>query len=140
MLIAHFGIWALLISIHDLRFRKIRRRDVYIAILSLIPWLHIQSIKVAIFNLAIYLILFVLSNGQIGFGDVRLSFLIGLYLGILNSNFKEVLVVNSLSWSVASFVVLGRWLCRLPIGALPFAPFMFLSVVISALIDTSDVI
>lgn len=140
MLIAHFGIWAVLISIQDLRFRKIRRRDVYLAILSLIPWLHFQSIKVAIFNLAIYLILFVLSNGQIGFGDVRLSFLIGLYLGILNSNFKEVLVVNSLSWSVASFFVLGRWLCRLPIGAVPFAPFMFLSVVISALIDTADVI
>lgn len=140
MLIAHFGIWAVLISIQDLRFRKIRRRDVYLAILSLIPWLHFQSIKVAIFNLAIYLILFVLSNGQMGFGDVRLSFLIGLYLGILNSNFKEVLVVNSLSWSVASFFVLGRWLCRLPIGAVPFAPFMFLSVVISALIDTADVI
>lgn len=140
MLSVHFCVWALLISIHDWRFHRIRRKDVLLAIVSLLPWIHFESIKVAIFNLSIYLLVFILSRGQIGFGDVRLSLLIGFYLGLQEVSYLKVLEVNFLSWLGASLFAIGRWVCRFPIGALPFAPFMFLSVVISAVIDTAKVI
>ncbi len=140
MLILHYCLWAFLISLHDVRFHKIRRKHIYIALISLIPWLNLEVLTIAIFNWVIYLLLFVLSQGKLGFGDVRLAFLIGIYLGVLELRYSDVLVVNLICWCAASLFVCGRWISKFSIGAMPFAPFMFLSVVAAALIDTADLL
>ncbi|MBU3691970.1 MAG: hypothetical protein FGM47_00415 [Candidatus Nanopelagicaceae bacterium] len=132
MSILHFCLSASLISLHDVRFHKVRRKHVYLSLITLLPWMKIDALSIAIFNLGIYLLLFVLSRGKIGFGDVRLAFLIGMYLGLLEIRYSEVLLVNLISWCAASLFVMGRWISNLSSGAVPFAPFMFLSVVAAA--------
>lgn len=140
MLVLHFSLWAILISVTDIKFHKVHRLHVYLATLSLLPWMSIQATKVALFNLTIYLLLFLLSKGQIGFGDVRLSLLIGAYLGLQQMGYSEVLTVNLISWSCASLYILERWLFKGSNYAVPFAPFMFLSVFAAALINTAELI
>ncbi|MEY3325792.1 MAG: hypothetical protein RL694_679 [Actinomycetota bacterium] len=140
MLILHYCLWAFLISLHDVRFHKIRRKHIYLALISLIPWLNLEALTIAIFNWVIYSLLFVLSQGKLGFGDVRLAFLIGIYLGVLELRYVDVLVVNLICWCAASLFVIGRWISKFSSGAVPFAPFMFLSVVAAALIDTADLL
>ncbi len=140
MIVLHYCFWAFLISLYDVHFHKIRRKHVYLAVISLIPAINLEAFKIAIFNLIIYLLLFTLSQGKIGFGDVRLAFLIGIYLGVLELRYTDVLLVNLICWCAASLFVIGRWISKFSSGAVPFAPFMFLSVVAAALIDTADLL
>jgi prepilin signal peptidase PulO-like enzyme (type II secretory pathway) len=133
----HFCFWAVRIGVHDIRFHRVSRKDVYLAIVTLTPWISFEALAVGVFNLTFYLLLFVFSRGQIGFGDVRLSLLIGLYLGVQKIGFSETLLVNFISWCLASVVVLGGRLCKWSSDSVPFAPFMFLSVVAATLIDTA---
>ncbi len=140
MLILHYCLWAILISFHDVRFHKVRRKHIYLALISLIPWLNLEALTIAIFNWVIYLLLFVLSQGKLGFGDVRLAFLIGIYLGVLELRYSDILLVNLICWCAASLFVIGRRISKFSSGAMPFAPFMFLSVVPAALIDTADLL
>jgi prepilin signal peptidase PulO-like enzyme (type II secretory pathway) len=137
VLYLHFCFWAVRIALHDIRFHRVRRKDVYLAIVTLAPWISLDALAVGVFNLTLYLLLFAFSWGQIGFGDVRLSFLIGLYLGVQEIRFSETLLVNFISWCLASGFVLWGRLCKLSSDSVPFAPFMFISVMAAALINTA---
>jgi len=133
----HFCFWAVRIGVHDVRFHRVRRKDVYLAIVTLAPWITLDALAVGVFNLTLYLLLFVFSRGQIGFGDVRLSLLIGLYFGVQEIRLSETLLVNFISWCLASGFVLWGRLGKLSSNSLPFAPFMFISVMAATLIDTA---
>lgn len=133
----HFCFWAVRIAHHDIRFHRVRRKDVYLAIVTFTPWISFEVLAVGVFNLTLYLLLFAFSWGQIGFGDVRLSFLIGLYLGVQEIRFSETLLVNFISWCLASAFVLWGRLRKSSSDSVPFAPFMFISVMAATLIDAA---
>ena len=124
----HFLCFAIIISFTDLRSHRIRKWHVYPGLLSLAPWYSETVLISALVNLSFFIVLFALSGNRLGFGDVRLSPLIGAYVGIWSANVSSVLIANLYAWITASLLIAGRSL----IGAknlkaeIPFAPHMFM--------------
>ena len=100
---------ALLISIYDLRFHRIPRRLVHAIVLTLTPFMSIASLKSGLFNLSIFLLLYLLLPTGIGFGDVRLSFIIGKYLSLLWCfDIGALLTVDLIAMMIAGAIYLTR--------------------------------
>lgn len=130
MLLLHFLICAIWFSAIDIKTLKIRKSHLLIAILTLIPAINWNQLRFATVNLCLYLLIYTLSQGAIGFGDVRLSFLIGLYIGAKGSVFSALLMANFLGWACAALqILLQRKAMPLHAGVrVAFAPHLFLGV------------
>jgi prepilin signal peptidase PulO-like enzyme (type II secretory pathway) len=127
MILIHFGIVAWLISLRDIKSHRIKRRDIWISTLTLLPLIEISSLIFGILNFLLYLGIYLISNKSLGYGDVRLAGLIGLYLGGLESSFIDVAKMNSLCWGIAGLWVLVRSIEQREVlrDRIAFAPFMF---------------
>lgn len=87
-------------------------------------------------NFALYVAIYILSGGALGFGDVRLSLLIGMYFGYAQLTVSELLQLNFLSWATASVCIgISRKMGKSKIvDSIPFAPFLFIGPSVALLI------
>jgi prepilin signal peptidase PulO-like enzyme (type II secretory pathway) len=127
MVVAHLLFWSLLFGIEDIRSHRISQRKLLLAIITLTPFITQWALVLAFANLSLYLMIFLLSRGALGFGDVKLSFLIGAYFGLFQADFMQLILLNFLAWAFASMFLIGKWVFAGPVRALPFAPFLFFS-------------
>ena len=129
MLAAHFGLVALLLSFIDVRDRRVPRKIVYLALLSLIFISGPHVLIFSVMSFLLYLLIFIVSRGALGLGDLRLSLLTGAYIGSSQQHLSSFLVLNFMSWLSATFFIFSRRILqgRSASESLPFAPFMFLA-------------
>ena len=129
MLLAHLLFFAVIISTIDIRTRRIPRRWVYVGLLSLMLFFGYEITGLSLVNFLIYLIIFLISGGSLGMGDLRLSLLIGAYFGALGMDIQSLLYLNFLSWCGAFFYLLLKNFIRSSSrpSSIPFSPFMFLA-------------
>lgn len=92
--------------------------------------------KIVFGNFALYVAIYILSGGALGFGDVRLSFLIGMYFGYAQLAVSELLLFNFLSWATASVCIgISRKMEKSNIvDSIPFAPYLFIGPSVALLI------
>lgn len=94
-----------------------------------------QNLAIAVLNTGLYLAIYFLSKGALGFGDVRLSFLLGLYFGYAQLKAPELIEANFYSWGSASIYVALTLIFKgsVPKISIPFAPFLFIGPAITLL-------
>lgn len=114
-------ILALRIAVIDLKTHYIKNIDLLLGFLTIILFLDFNLILGAC-NFATYFALFILTKRQLGFGDVKLSFLIGL--GFLS--FYDLVMALNISWIAG-----GVWAIIRREGQIAFAPWMLVGAVIS---------
>ncbi len=123
-------------SVIDIKTRTIPRKVIYAGVAVVLSLVSIDAIASGSFHVlgrsllfgalsfSVFLITFVISKGSIGFGDVRLSFLIGLALGVYGSR----PVIDFFYISFASAAIYGISLIIRSKGGrktkIPFGPFM----------------
>lgn len=124
----HLCVTSLVLSFYDLRDHKIYRKHLIIALLSTTPFISFNSVTLGALNYLLFFTLHHVSRRGIGMGDVRLSLLIGIYVGAFGGDWKTVVLVNLISWIVAGFFAITIFLLKRTSlrGRLAFAPFMFL--------------
>lgn len=66
----------------------------------------LESLKIACFCLAVFVILYLCSRGQLGMGDVKYSFLLGLIIGWINPDGWMIFIW--ISFAFAAFWTLGK--------------------------------
>ena len=114
-------ILALRIAVIDLKTHYIKNIDLLLSFLAIILFLDFNLIM-GFCNFAIYFALFILTKGQLGFGDVKLSFLIGL--GFLS--FYDLVMALNFAWITG-----GVWAIITRASQIAFAPWMLFGAVIS---------
>jgi|GEM_PF-502808 prepilin signal peptidase PulO-like enzyme (type II secretory pathway) len=127
MLVVHFCIVSFLISLKDIKTHRIKRRDVYTAIVFLLPLIEITGAIFGSINFLFYSTIFYVSKKNLGYGDVRLSGLVGLYLGGINGTMMDLVTMNCFCWGIAGFWALLRSMQKRKNlrERFAFAPFMF---------------
>lgn len=115
------SILAIRISVYDFKTHYIKNIDLILLFLTNLIFLDFNLI-LGFANLAIYLTLYFLTNRQLGIGDVKLSFLIGLGF---SSIFDLVLALN-ISWISG-----GVWAIIRKEAQIAFAPWMLLGAFIT---------
>ena len=127
MIWIHLFVSATLFCVTDIRHHKIRRVHLLGAGTLFLPLLSFTSLQHAFINYCGFRFLYHLSHGAIGYGDVRLASLIGLYSGSFFNATHYLIFINLISWTIAGCYVITRLI--IDRGALkeriPFAPFMF---------------
>ena len=114
-------ILAMRIAVVDFKTHFIKNIDLILLLLTIIIFLDFNLIW-GFANLAIYLALYLLTNRQLGFGDVKLSFLIGLGF----SSFYDLVIALNISWIAGGF-----WAIIRKEGQIAFAPWMLVGALIS---------
>ena len=104
------------ISYYDVKFHLIRNIDL-IALLTATSLQSIGNLKYALFNLGVYISVNIVARGNIGAGDIKLSFVIGF----LMNSFSQVTNAILIAWIIGGLYSLVR-----RDQAIPFAPFMIL--------------
>ena len=104
------------IAYYDVRFHLIRNIDLLILFVIQI-YFYIENFFIALLAVLIYLILNFIAQGNIGAGDVKLSFLCAAPLSSIN----EILNSISIAWIIGGTFALFR-----RSSAIPFAPFMII--------------
>ena len=124
----HSIICAIWFSFYDFRYHLIRNRDLKVALICLAPFVELNGLILGISNFIFYLLVFLFSRGAIGFGDVKLSFMLGIYLGNGGFDISKLFLANFISWLAAlAAIVLLRSLDRqIEQGRIAFAPFLFI--------------
>ena len=124
-------------SWHDLKCHLIKRRHLRIAVLPLLPILDTQNLVIGLLNWLLYLSLYLLSSGSLGYGDVRLSLLIGFYIGDNDVSIVELLQLNFVGWIIALLAATIKSLfTSAPFSArIAFAPYLFLTAAMGFLIN-----
>ncbi len=119
---------AIWFSFYDIRYHLIRNRDLKVALICLAPFVELNGLIQGISNFIFYLMVFLFSRGAIGFGDVKLSFMLGIYLGNGGFDISKLFLANFISWLAAlAAIVLLRSLDRqMEQGRIAFAPFLFI--------------
>ncbi len=119
---------AIWFSFYDIRYHLIRNRDLKVALICLAPFVEVSGLISGISNFIFYLLVFLFSRGAIGFGDVKLSFMLGIYLGNGGFDISKLFLANFISWLAAlAAIVLLRSLDRqIEQGRIAFAPFLFI--------------
>ena len=119
---------AIWFSFYDIRYHLIRNRDLKVALICLAPFVEVNGLIQGISNFIFYLLVFLFSRGAIGFGDVKLSFMLGIYLGNGGFDISKLFLANFISWLAAlAAIVLLRSLDRqIEQGRIAFAPFIFI--------------
>lgn len=132
----HFLISSLVISHIDVKSHRIKKKHVYLAILSSIVFISWNAAIFALSNLLIYLAIYFCSRRQLGMGDLRLSPLMGIYLSVSHEEFSAVIRMNLFVWMTAGVVILLLLLFkRITVKSrIAFAPFMFLGVALETYI------
>lgn len=132
MVLIHFVLFAGVISFRDISSHRIRKRDVYLALFTILPFINLNSFLFAAANGALYTGIRKFSLNQLGKGDVRLAPLIGVYISMYEEEIGEIFVVNLITWSLAVVVALYLMLKGKNCAhyRIPFAPFMFLGVLL----------
>lgn len=133
MLWCHLAICAATITASDLRHHKIRRRDILLSVVTFLPIVSISALVHAVVNFSFFRLLHFVTLRAIGYGDVRLAFVIGLYSGSFFSSVQSLAIINIFTWLSAGIyasmrVSLGRTSTK---SRIAFAPFMFLGLVIA---------
>ena len=119
-----FLILAIRIAVVDFKTHYIKNIDLILLFLTIIIFLNFNLIW-GFANLAIYLALYLLTNRKLGFGDVKLSFLIGLGF----SSFYDLVVALNISWIAG-----GVWAIIRKEGQIAFAPWMLVGAFISQIV------
>ena len=124
----HLIVCAVWFSFYDFRYHLIRNRDLKVALICLAPFVELNGLILGISNFILYLLVFLFSRGAIGFGDVKLSFMLGIYLGNGGFDISKLFLANFISWLAAlAAIVLLRSLDRqIEQGRIAFAPFLFI--------------
>ncbi len=128
----HLIVCAVWFSFYDFRYHLIRNRDLKVALICLAPFVELNGLILGISNFILYLLVFLFSRGAIGFGDVKLSFMLGIYLGNNGFDISKLFLANFISWllALAAIVLLGCFGRRMQQGRIAFAPFLFIGTVI----------
>jgi prepilin signal peptidase PulO-like enzyme (type II secretory pathway) len=140
MIAIHYICVALCISLKDIRSHRIKRKDIYSAVITLLPILEKSSYLYCLVNFLLYYGIFHISKRSLGFGDVRLAGLLGLYLGGFNGDFSDLFAMNLYCWLCAGFWTTMKAMYqpeRLR-ERIAFAPFMFLGLAISNIASELD--
>jgi len=124
----HLVICAIWFSFYDIRHHLIRNRDLKVALICLAPFVELNGLILGFSNFILYLLVFLFSRGAIGFGDVKLSFMLGIYIGNSSFDISELFLANFISWLIALAAIalirsLGRQMQQ---GRIAFAPFLFI--------------
>ena len=119
-----FLILAIRIAVVDFKTHYIKNIDLILLFLTIIIFLDFNLIW-GFANLAIYFALYLLTNRKLGFGDVKLSFLIGLGF----SSFYDLVIALNISWIAG-----GVWAIIRKEGQIAFAPWMLVGAVISQIL------
>lgn len=129
LILCHFLIAALWISLYDIRRHLIKKIHLQILFIPLLPFINARQLTFGILNWALYLFLYGISRKGIGFGDVRLALLVGIYIGTYVPSVKSLLLFNLLGWITAGFIISIRALfSNHGIGSrTAFAPYLFLT-------------
>ena len=114
-------ILALRIAVIDLKTHYIKNIDLLLSFLTIILFLEFKLI-LGVCNFAIYFALFIMTKRQLGFGDVKLSFLIGLGF----SSFYDLVLALNISWIAG-----GIWAIIRKEAQIAFAPWMLVGAFIS---------
>jgi prepilin signal peptidase PulO-like enzyme (type II secretory pathway) len=114
-------ILAIQISVYDFKTHYIKNIDLILLFLTILIFLDFNLI-LGFANLAIYLALYLLTNRQLGLGDVKLSFLIGLVF----SSLYDLVIALNISWISG-----GVWAIFRKEAQIAFAPWMLLGAFIS---------
>jgi prepilin signal peptidase PulO-like enzyme (type II secretory pathway) len=114
-------ILALRVAVVDFKTHYIKNIDLILLFLTIIILFDFNLIW-GFANLAIYLALYLLTNRQLGLGDVKLSFLIGL----VSSSFYDLVIALNISWIAG-----GVWAIIRKEGQIAFAPWMLVGAFIS---------
>ena len=135
MVAIHFLLFSSIISVLDIRHHRIRKCHVYLGLLTLSPLCELKVLIAIAINFCLYGVIFIISRKSLGFGDVRLSLLVGAYIGLWSIAPISILLSNAYAWSTAMILVVGRWLIdRKSINTrVAFAPHMFFGAALAAL-------
>ena len=114
-------ILAIRISVYDFKTHYIKNMDLILLFLVIIIFLDFNLI-LGFANLAIYLTLYFLTNRQLGLGDVKLSFLIGLVF----SSLYDLVIALNISWISG-----GVWAIIRKESQIAFAPWMLVGAFIT---------
>ena len=135
MVAIHFLLFSFVISILDIRDHRIRKWHVYLGLLTLAPLYEVKTLIAIAINYFLYAAIFIISRKSLGFGDVRLSLLVGAYIGLWSIAPISIVLSNAYAWSTAMILVVGRWLIdRKSINTrVAFAPHMFFGAALAAL-------
>ncbi len=119
---------AIWFSFYDIRYHLIRNRDLKVALICLAPFVEVNGLIQGISNFIFYLLVFLFSRGAIGFGDVKLSFMLGIYLGNGGFDISKLFLANFISWlaALAAIVLLRSLDQQIEQGRIAFAPFLFI--------------
>lgn len=131
MIWLHLLVSAIIFSVTDIQLHKIRRIHLLVACTLFLPFLSLSSVEHALINYCGYRLLFHVTRGAIGYGDVRLASLIGLYSGSFFNSTYYLIFINLLSLIIAgccaiTLLIIDRRALR---ERIPFAPFMFLGLI-----------
>ena len=131
MIWLHLLVSATIFSVTDIQLHKIRRIHLLVACTLFLPFLGFSGVQHAFINYCGYRLLYHLTRGAIGYGDVRLAALIGLYSGSLFNSTYYLILINLISLITASccaitLLIIDRGGLR---ERIPFAPFMFLGLI-----------
>lgn len=96
-----------------------------------------QELCFGLLNWSLYLTLYGISRGGIGFGDVRLALPIGMYIGRDDSSFENLMFCNLMGWIAAGIIQLirGYVFKQGSSGRTAFAPYLFLTAGIGFLVN-----
>lgn len=103
------------------------------AVTTFLPMLSTDSLVHAALNFSFFRLLYLVTDKAVGYGDVRLALLIGLYSGSLFESFDALVYVNIFTWINAGLFALVRciWSELSLKERIPFAPFMYLGLLIA---------
>jgi prepilin signal peptidase PulO-like enzyme (type II secretory pathway) len=139
VLLLHFSVFAVLISVRDCATHRIRRVDTYLALVTIIPFIYWRSLVFGAVNFILYYAIRKLSRNGLGKGDLRLSPLMGIYISLFETELSGIFRLNLLTWMSAGLFSLCS-MKRMKGNAnsrVPFAPFMFIGVAILAYLEIS---
>lgn len=135
MVLVHFLFSALWFSVFDIKHRLLPKRHIYFALITLLPFVAFENLDIAAANTGLYLAIYIFSRGALGFGDVRLSTLIGMYFGYCQLKLSELFELNFLTWITASvyIAVMKKFKSSMLATSIPFAPFLFIGPAVALL-------
>jgi prepilin signal peptidase PulO-like enzyme (type II secretory pathway) len=106
-----------------------------VAVITFLPMLSADALLHATLNFSFFRLLHVVTHKAIGYGDVRLALLIGLYSGSFFSSVEALAHMNIISWISAGIFASVRFLRRETSSKerIAFAPFMYLGLFVTYL-------
>jgi prepilin signal peptidase PulO-like enzyme (type II secretory pathway) len=115
---------SLKIALFDIKTHFIKNIDLFILLLSIVIFLDF-NLFIGLANFLIYLLLYLLTGKKLGFGDVKLSFVIGLRF---DSFYLLILALNS------AWILGGVWALLSKQPKIAFAPWMLSGALIAQIL------